>query len=97
MSTTMQTDAGIDFRLSTNAKEVIEEAAALSGQSVSDFAVSTLLEKANSILESNRVRVLSERDARIFLSVLDSTDGPNDALREAGRRHRERHANRTTV
>ncbi len=36
-------DARLNFRLSADLKEVIEEAAASLGQSVSDFAVSTLV------------------------------------------------------
>ena len=35
-------DVRLDFRLNRQVKEVIERAAAVSGQSVSEFAVSTL-------------------------------------------------------
>jgi uncharacterized protein (DUF1778 family) len=95
MSAPPKNDARIDFRLSKQAKESIERAAALSGQSVSDFAVSSLLEKAQDILESERVRSLSERDAEAFLRILESTEKPNDALRRAGQRHRGRAARRS--
>jgi len=82
-------DARVDFRLASQAKAVIEEAAALTGQSLSDFAVSTLLEKANQVLNAKRIRSLSERDARIFLNVLDSEEQPNQALREAAAWYKE--------
>ncbi len=94
MTTATSNDAPVDFRLSGPAKAAIEEAAALSGQSLSDFAVSTLLERANQVLEANRSRTLSERDALIFLSVLDN-DQPNPALREAAAWYKENHG--TTV
>jgi uncharacterized protein (DUF1778 family) len=82
----------LDFRLSMQAKAVIEQAAALSGQSVSEFAVSTLLDKANRVLEADCVRRLSERDAQLFMTMLDSEQGPNQALREAAAWYKEGHA-----
>jgi uncharacterized protein (DUF1778 family) len=90
MATVPKNDARVDFRLSTQAKALIEEAAALTGQSLSDFAVSTLLEKANQVLDAKRLRSLSERDARIFLNVLDR-EQPNEALREAAAWYKENH------
>lgn len=86
---TATNDARIDFRLASQAKAVIEEAAALTGQSLSDFAVSTLLERATQVLNAKRIRPLSERDARTFLSVLDSEQPPNQALREAAARYKK--------
>ncbi len=85
-------DARIEIWLSGEAKAVIEEAAALAGQSLSDFAVSTLLEKATQVLTAQPVRVLSERDARIFLSILDSEQPPNPALREAAAWYKANHS-----
>jgi uncharacterized protein (DUF1778 family) len=89
MATTTTNDARVDFRLSSEAKAVIEEAAAFTGQSISDFAISTLLEKANQVLSARHSRSLSERDARIFLQVLDSKKKPNRALRQAAAWYKE--------
>jgi uncharacterized protein (DUF1778 family) len=89
---TTKSDARVDFRLTQQAKAVIEEAAALAGQSLSDFAVSTLLEKANQVLNAKRHRSLSERDARTFLKLLDSAPKPNQALREAAAWYKADHA-----
>lgn len=80
---TKNDDTRIDFRLTRQAKAVIEEAAALSGQSLTEFAASTLLEKANQILNAKHMRSLSERDALIFLQLLESAPRPSQALREA--------------
>jgi uncharacterized protein (DUF1778 family) len=88
MATRSKNDARIDFRLSKEAKATIEKAAALMGQGLSDFAVSTLLARANEVLDTKRLRALSERDARLFLSVLDH-DEPNPALREAAEWYKE--------
>jgi len=66
---TTKNDARVDFRLTRQAKAVIEEATTLSGQSLSDFAVSTLLEKANQVLNAKRLRSLSESDARTLFEA----------------------------
>jgi uncharacterized protein (DUF1778 family) len=91
MGTTTRNDARVDFRLPSEVKSLIEEAAALAGQSLSEFAVSTLLAAAHRILDASRVRTLTARDARIFLAALDSDEGPNQALREAAAWYKENH------
>jgi uncharacterized protein (DUF1778 family) len=45
-----KSNARLDFRLNRQVKEVIEQAAAISGQSVSDFAVSALYRTAKEVL-----------------------------------------------
>lgn len=79
-------DDRLDFRLNSEAKRVIEQAAALSGQTVKQFAVSTLLQSAEEVLERRRTIHLSSRDRDLFLALLDSDEGPNQALREAAER-----------
>ena len=44
-------DFRLNFRLPSNLKELIQEAAESLGQSVSDFAVSTLVQQARSVIE----------------------------------------------
>jgi uncharacterized protein (DUF1778 family) len=91
MAADARTEARVDFRLSRRAKATIEEAAALAGQSLSEFAVATLLDKAHQVLEASRVRALSERDARAFLQVL-ARGRPNKSLREAADWYKKHHA-----
>jgi uncharacterized protein (DUF1778 family) len=79
----------LDFRLTSDVKATIEKAAAASGQSVTDFAVSTLYERAKKVLEEESVRRLSNRDRDIFLQMLDDTNRkPNVALRRAAARYK---------
>lgn len=75
--------AQINFQLPTEIKEVVERAAIASGQSLQDFAIQTLVERANEVLEHQHVRTLSDRDRDLFLALLDSDVGPNEALRKA--------------
>ncbi|MDG3004907.1 DUF1778 domain-containing protein [Paludisphaera mucosa] len=84
-------DARLNFRLPSDLKEVIEEAAASLGQSVSDFAVGTLVEHARSVVERNHATVLSGRDRDRFMAILDDADArPNAALVKAAERYRKR-------
>jgi len=85
-------DARLDFRLRSEVKAKIEEAAATSGQSVSDFAVSTLLRAADEILERQRMIRLSDRDFHQFMALIDSDAEPNEALQQAAARYKQRRA-----
>ena len=75
--------ARVDFRTTPEVKSLIERAAAINGNSVSDFITATVLEKSRAIIAQNETRVLSDRDRDLFLSLLDAPASPNDALRSA--------------
>lgn len=79
-------DDRLDFRLNSEAKRIIEQAAALSGQTVKQFAVSTLVQSAEEVLERRRTIHLSNRDRDLFLALLDAEEGPNEDLRDAAER-----------
>lgn len=87
-----KSDARLDFRLHSEVKEVIEQAAAVSGQSVSDFAVSALYRAAKEVLEREQATRLSNRDRDIFLTMLDSDTKPNEALKRAAKKYKSRRA-----
>lgn len=83
-------DARMNFRLPSELKRVIEEAATSLGQSVSDFAVGTLVQHARAVIEHRDVTVLSDRDRDRFIALLDDADAaPNAALVEAAERYKK--------
>jgi uncharacterized protein (DUF1778 family) len=83
-------DARINFRLSSELKQTIEDAAAQMGQSISDFAVSTLVQTARKILHEQQVTRLSERDRERFVALLDDeSTKPNEALVKAAKRYKK--------
>jgi uncharacterized protein (DUF1778 family) len=87
---TAKSDARINFRLSSDLKRTIEDAAAQVGQSISDFAISTLVQTARRILDEQQVTRLSKRDQRIFADMLDDTSSkPNAALVKAAKRYKK--------
>ena len=90
MSTATRIDARLNFRLPSELKTVVEEAAAMLGQSVSDFAVSTLVQTARSVLQQRNVTELTNRDRDIFIAMLDDAAArPNKALADAARRYKK--------
>jgi len=87
---TTNSDARINFRLSSELKKTIEDAAAEMGQSISDFAISTLVRTARKILHDQQVTRLSERDRQQFVAMLDDeSSNPNDALVKAAKRYKK--------
>lgn len=59
----------IDLRLTDDDKSIIEEAAAMSNQSITQFMVSSASERAVKVIEQHRRLVLSE-ESRIWLWML---------------------------
>ena len=91
MSSATKTSARLNFRLTPSLKEVIEEAAAVMGQTVSDFAVSTLVQAARQVVEQRDVTELTNRDRDLFLALIDDAGKkPNKALKDAAARYRNR-------
>jgi uncharacterized protein (DUF1778 family) len=85
----MENTSRLSIRLPANVKERIEQAARISGVSLTDFTIANLAESADEVLERHQFRKLSKRDRDIFLAMLDSTDEPNENLIEAFKARRE--------
>lgn len=89
----------IDFRLPAEVREKIELAAFHAGMSLSDFAASTLLERAESVLEKRRVTTLNEAQWERFTQILLHPPEPTDALvrlMRAGQKHARTEADGAT-
>lgn len=90
MATMQAADRRITFRLREDQKRQIEQAATVAGQSVSDFALSRLLDSAQQVLESHNVLVLSNQARDELLAALDSHEGPCEEVRRAAEWYKER-------
>jgi uncharacterized protein (DUF1778 family) len=91
MPTANAKEARLNFRLSNDLKEVIEEAATAMGQSVSDYAIATLVRNSQVVLQQSQATVVSNRDRKTFMTMLDDSDAkPNRALTEAAKRYKKR-------
>jgi uncharacterized protein (DUF1778 family) len=55
-SNKIKAEARLDFRLATENKRLIEQAAIISGQTVSDFVLSNVLKTAHEVVEKHHNR-----------------------------------------
>ncbi len=76
------------FRLDPKIKARVARAAAITGQGLTDFAVSTLSEKADRILERHDSIVLAGDEYSIFLKALADDRPPSKRARSAAQRYR---------
>ena len=78
--------ARLDIRLNPQAKAKIEQAAAVSHQSITDFVVTSLLRASEEALERQELIQLTNRDRDLFLAALEADVRSNRALRKAAER-----------
>ncbi|MEK6284998.1 MAG: DUF1778 domain-containing protein [Acidobacteriota bacterium] len=76
------------FRLDPKIKARVVRAAAITGQGLTDFAVSTLSEKADQILERHDAIVLTSEDYNFFLRALADDKQPSKRSRTSAERYR---------
>jgi len=81
--------ARISARVPKNVQARLEEAAELSGATVNQFVVQAAVEKADEIIERERVIKLSKRDTVRLLELLGNPPPPNAHLGRALQRRQE--------
>lgn len=79
----------IDLRLNENDKHMIEEAAAMTNQSISQFMVSTASERAAEVIDQHRRLLLNEESWNLVMDAITNPPAPNDRLKRAANRLRE--------
>ncbi len=80
------------MRLDTGSKKKLERAAAFSGRTVTDFVLSHALDAADRVLAEHEVITLSDEDWNVFFDALVNPPEPNENLKRAFQRYRERTA-----
>ena len=88
MATETIKNENIHFRISSEAKKLIDKAVLVSGRNLTEFATRSLLDAANNVLEREYTTTLSDRDRDLLLKLLDADDEPDEGLREAAELHR---------
>lgn len=74
--------ARINLRTSTEAKAMIERAAALMGTTVSSFMLQNAYESARRIVTENDTLLLTQRDFEAFSASMEKPPKPKVALRK---------------
>lgn len=76
----------IDLRLTDDDKTIIEEAAALSNQTITQFMLSSASERAAEVIEQHRRLILSEESWNLVMDAISHPPQPNDKLKRAKKR-----------
>lgn len=79
----------IDLRLNEDDKHMIEEAAAMTNQSISQFMVSTASARAAEVIDQHRRLLLNEESWNLVMDAITNPSAPNDRLKRATNRLRE--------
>lgn len=80
MGEVTQDKGRITTRIPLAVLDKLQEAADLTGATVNQFVVQSALEKAEEIIDRERVISLSNKDAAMLLTLLDNPVKPNRAL-----------------
>lgn len=76
----------IDLRLTDDDKSMIEEAAAITNQSVTQFMLNSASERAAEVIEQHRRVVLNEESWAKVMNALSNPPALNEKLKRAAKR-----------
>jgi uncharacterized protein (DUF1778 family) len=80
----------IELRVNQRQKALIEEAASLSGMSLSSYMLAKALKSARQEIQEAEIIRLSDRDRDLFLKALDTAAKPSARLKKAVKRFKDR-------
>jgi uncharacterized protein (DUF1778 family) len=78
----------LEARITPEQKELLQQAAALEGTSLSDFVVRSAQRAAEQTIREHAVITLSVRESQTFVEALLEPPAPNAALRAAVEHYR---------
>ena len=82
-------NARLQARVTADQKRLIESAATLVGQSVTDFALTSIQDAAQRVIEQSHRLELSERDSEAFEAALFNPQPVNQRLADTVCRYRQ--------
>lgn len=89
-STERTRDARLEARVSATQKSLLQQAAALSGRTLSEFVVASAQEAARRVLAEHESIRLSREEQLAFVQALLTPSEPNARLKRAARSYRQR-------
>ncbi len=81
--------ARLEARITTDQKTLIERAATLTGQTLTDFVVTSVRETALRTVREYEAMTLRARDREVFVSALLNPPAPGKRLRKAARSYKQ--------
>lgn len=85
----------ISARVSSAVQEKIQDAADIVGATLNQFLIQASLERADQVIERERIITLSKRDSAMFADMLVTPQAPNKALAKALQLYKTKVANGT--
>ena len=79
----------LSIRMSRDIKNRLGRAAAIRGQTLSDFVVTNLLPVAEDVIQKHQTVLVSERDYNSMIDALNYPPMPNDALLNAAKDYKK--------
>ncbi|MGK7902386.1 MAG: DUF1778 domain-containing protein [Hormoscilla sp.] len=89
--TTKSKKTKIELEISSERKEMLEKAAAMTELSLNDYVVHYALVAAMEHIASHGKMVLADRDREVFMAALENPPEPNEALKAAIEKHQEKY------
>lgn len=80
----------VHLRLDARAKRLLERAASYEARSISDFVLANAVQAAERVIQAHERTTLSATDWEAFQAALLDPPEPNEAMKAAARRYRER-------
>lgn len=82
----------LEARITSAQKEILQRAAEIEGRSLTDFVVSSAQATARRVIQEHEILVLSANDREVFVNALLNPPAPNEKLRKAARRYKQKHS-----
>ena len=82
--------ARLEARITQEQKELLLEAAQISGFSLTEFVVASAVETAKRMIQEQSVLQLSQRDREVFVNALLNPPEPGEKLRSSAKRYKQR-------
>ena len=80
----------ITARVSGQVKDTLTVAADIVGSTLNQFLIQAALEKAENIIEKDKIIFLSNKDAQVFFNALDTPPEPNKKLKNAFKNYKNK-------
>jgi uncharacterized protein (DUF1778 family) len=81
----------LNLRTTSDQNALIRRAAALKGQNVTDFVLSSVVETARTTIETFERMTLSVRDGEAFVDALINPPAPAPAARDAAKNYKRQY------
>jgi uncharacterized protein (DUF1778 family) len=79
----------LTFRVTDEVMQRLNEALRVSGRTLTEFVTEAAIDKADEVIERERVLRITERDMEALPAALENPPEPNETLLRAYRRRRE--------